>query len=91
MLGATSVNDFNNYSQYFTQTMKNFRELKDPAKLNKLPERIRIKSVRQSGTLQQTLQNYNVQAKRLEELAVLNGMNLTDRVAQGSLIKVIEP
>ena len=91
MLGASSVNDFNNYSQYFTQTMKNFRELTDAAKLNKLPERIRIKTVRQSGTLQQTLQSYNVKADRLEELAIVNGMNLTDRLAQGSLIKVIEP
>ena len=91
MLGASSVNDFNNYSQYFTQTMKNFRELTDAAKLNKLPERIRIKTVRQSGTLQQALQSYNVQANRLEELAIVNGMNLTDRLAQGSLIKVIEP
>lgn len=91
MLGASSVNDFNNYSQYFTQTMKNFRQLTDAAKLNKLPERIRIKTVRQSGTLQQTLQSYNVQADRLEELAIVNGMNLTDRLAQGSLIKVIEP
>lgn len=91
MLGASSVNDFNNYSQYFTQTMKNFRQLTDAAKLNKLPERIRIKTVRQSGTLQQTLQSYNVKADRLEELAIVNGMNLTDRLAQGSLIKVIEP
>ncbi len=91
MLGASSVNDFNNYSQYFTQTMKNFRELKDPAKLNKLAERIRIKSVNQAATLQQALQSYNMPAKRLEELAVLNGMALTDRVAQGSLIKIIAP
>ena len=90
MLGASSINDFNNYSQYFSQSMRNFKELRDPAKLNKLPERIRIKSVRQGGTLQQALQSYNVQTGRLEELAVLNGMNLTDRVEQGSLIKVLE-
>ena len=91
MLGASSVGDFNNYSQYFSQTMKNFRELKDASKLNKLPERVRIKTVRQTGTLQQALLNYKVQNKRLEEIAILNGMNLTDRITQNSLIKVIEP
>ncbi|MEJ7780578.1 MAG: M48 family metalloprotease [Daejeonella sp.] len=91
ILGASSMNDFNNYSQYFSQTMKNFRTLTDPQKLNKLPERVRIKTVRQPGTLQQALVSNKVLNNRLEEMAILNGMNLTDRVTQGSLIKVIEP
>lgn len=90
LLGASSVADFNTYSPYFSQTMKNFKELKDAAKINKLPERVRIKTVKQAGTLQQTLVNYKVASKRLEEMAILNGMNLTDRVSQGSLIKVVE-
>ncbi len=91
LLGASSINDFNNYSQYFSQTMKNFRTLTDPQKINKLPERVRIKTVRQAGTLQQALVSNKVLNNRLEEMAILNGMNLTDRVTQGSLIKVIEP
>ena len=90
LLGASSINDFNNYSQYFSQTMKNFKTLTDPQKINKLPERVRIKTVRQAGTLQQTLMSYKVPGKRFEEMAILNGMNLTDKVGQGSLIKVIE-
>lgn len=89
ILGASSVNDFNNYSQYFTNTMKNFKELKDASKINKLAERIRVKTVRQSGTLKQALSNYNVPEKRMEELSILNGMQLTDKVLQGSLIKII--
>ncbi len=89
ILGASSVNDFNNYSQYFSNTMKNFRELKDASKINKLAERIRVKTVRQSGTLRQILSNYNVPEKRMEELSILNGMQLTDQVLQGSLIKII--
>lgn len=90
ILGATSVNDFNNYSQYFSYTMKNFKELKEASKLSKLPERIRIKTVRQSGTLKQALSSFNVADKRMDETSILNGMQLTDRVLQGSLIKVIE-
>ncbi len=91
MLGASSPADFNNYSQVFSQTMKSFKELKDIQKINKPADRVRIKTVRQAGTLKTALLNYKVPEKRLEEISILNGMNLTDRVAQGSLIKVIEP
>jgi hypothetical protein len=28
--------------------------------------------------------------RRLEELAILNGMNLSDRLAAGELIKIVE-
>lgn len=89
ILGASSVNDFNNYSQYFLQSMKNFKELKDVSKLNKQPERIRIKAVKQSGTLKQALNSYNMPENKLEEISLLNGMQLTDRVLAGSLIKIL--
>jgi predicted Zn-dependent protease len=90
LLGASSPADFNNYSTTFTQTMRNFKQLTDTQKINKLPERVRIKTVRQTGTLRQALANYKVHEKRMEETSILNGMNLTDQVAQGSLIKVVE-
>lgn len=90
LLGASSPADFNNYSQTFSQTMRSFRQLTDAQKINKLADRIRIKTVKQAGTLQQALASYNVPQKRQEELSVLNGMSLTDRVAQGSLIKILD-
>lgn len=89
LLGASSAADFNNYSGIFSQSMKNFRELKDAAKLNKQPERVRIKSVNQSGTLKQALVYYKVPESRMEELSILNGMQLTSNVQKGSLIKII--
>lgn len=89
LLGASSAVDFNNYSGIFSQSMKNFRELKDAAKLNKQPERVRIKSVNQSGTLKQALVYYKVPESRMEELSILNGMQLTSNVQKGSLIKII--
>ena len=58
-------------------------------KLNKKPERVRIVTVSNSTTLEQALRNNKANTKRLEELAILNGMKLTDRVEQGTLIKVI--
>lgn len=89
LLGASSTTDFDNYSTFFLQSMKNFKELKDASKLNKQPERIRIKTVKQNGTLKQALTSYNVPEKRQEELSLLNGMYLTDKVLKGSLIKIL--
>jgi predicted Zn-dependent protease len=89
ILGASSIADFNTYSAYFSQSMKNFKELKDVDKLNKKAERIRIKTVPKTGTLKQVLGNYKVSESRMDELSILNGMQLTDRVQQGSLIKII--
>jgi predicted Zn-dependent protease len=89
ILGATSVNDFNIYSQYFLQSMKNFRELKDASKLNKQPERIRIKAVKQNGTLKEALNSYNMAENKQKEISLLNGMQLSDRVLAGSLIKIL--
>ena len=90
MIGVTSSNDFPTYQPTFTNTIQSFRVLTEAAKLNKKPERIRVKTVAQAGTLDQVLRNYKMPAARLEELAIVNGMKLSDRVAQGTLIKVVE-
>ena len=90
MIGVTSSTDFNNFLPLFTSTMGSFKQLTDASMLNRKPDRISIKTVKQSATVEQVLRSFNMEQKRLEELAVINGMKLTDRVAQGSLIKVIE-
>lgn len=90
MIGVTSSNAFNNYLPLFSSTMQSFKQLTDASKLNRKPERVRIKTVKQSGTLDQALRSFNVPQNRLEEFSIVNGMKLTDRVAQGSLIKVME-
>ncbi|MES2890758.1 MAG: M48 family metalloprotease [Bacteroidota bacterium] len=89
-VGVSTPTDFNAYMTAFSQTMQNFKELKDPAKLNKKPERVRIKTVVSDGTLDQVLKANKVSSTRLEEMAILNGMKLTDRVTKGSLVKVIQ-
>ncbi len=91
IIGVSSANDFTGYAPLFTNTMQSFKVLTDASKLNKKPDRIRIKTVNQNGTLDQTLRRFNVQTNKLEEHAILNGLKLTDAVTQGTLIKVIEP
>ncbi|HEX2533817.1 MAG TPA: M48 family metalloprotease [Chitinophagaceae bacterium] len=90
MIGVSSRTDFNNYANAFTGVMQGFRNLTDPAKLNKQPERIRIKTVGSGGTLQQVLRSFNVPDRRHEEHALLNGMLLADKVAGGTLIKIVQ-
>jgi predicted Zn-dependent protease len=89
IIGVTSQADYSAFAPTFNNVMQSFRQLTDPAKLNKQPERIRIKTVGQTATLQQVLRGFNMPDKRLEELAILNGMLLTDQVPQGTLIKII--
>jgi predicted Zn-dependent protease len=87
--GLAGTPDFNAYKPFFDRTFSNFKTLTDPKKINVKPERIRIKTVSRDGTLESTLRSFKSPPDRLEELAILNGMQLKDRVKKGTLIKVL--
>lgn len=89
LLGATSAADFNQYYPILKNTMEGFKQLTDQSKINKKPERIKIKTVNKAITLQQALKNYNTKDARLNELAILNGMNLIDLLPAGMMIKTL--
>lgn len=89
MMGVSALNTFSNYARTFTSVMEAFRPLTDPSKLNVQPERVNIREVTQSTTLQQALSQFGVPNERLEELSILNGMELNEQVQSGTLIKVI--
>ena len=89
LIGVSAITDFNNYAASFNNTMQAFRPLTDPVKLNKKPQRIRIRTVGSSITLSQFLAQHGVPGAKLEEHAILNGMQLTDNLTQGTLIKII--
>ena len=89
LLGATSAADFNFYYPIFKNTMEGFRPLTDQAKINKKPSRVRVKTMTKAITLQQALKNFNTPDAKLNEMAILNGMNLTDVVPVGMMIKTI--
>ncbi|GEO06721.1 peptidase M48 [Adhaeribacter aerolatus] len=90
LMGITTANDFNSFANVFSGPMQNFRQLTDPDKLNRQPARIRIKPVTQSGTLQQALTSYQSRSADMQDLSILNGMELNDRVEKGMLIKTIQ-
>jgi len=87
--GMCAVTDFTTYQQQFRNVMNDFRQLKDQDKINRQPERIRVKTVKTTATLQATLSSFNQPTERHNELAILNGMELTDEVKAGSKIKTV--
>jgi predicted Zn-dependent protease len=90
MIGASAKNNFNSYVRLFQNVSTSFNELTDPDKLNREPERVRVRAADRTTTLQQLFSTFRMPEKRFEELAVLNGMELDERVQAGTLIKVVE-
>ncbi len=90
-IGLSYAQDFATYQNSFLNTMRNFKTLRDPNKLNRKPERIDVQPVKvDNSTLAEVFRSYGLDAKRHEEFAVLNDMQLTDRLPRGMLIKVLE-
>jgi len=90
IMGASATANFNNYSGYFTNTMQSFKRLTDAAKINKKPERIRLRTVTANSTLERALRSFKVTDKRMEELAILNGMLRNAAVTKGMTLKIID-
>jgi predicted Zn-dependent protease len=86
--GVTAEADYNTYKELFMTGMGSFSVLTDPSKLNKQPVRIQVKRVQQTGTLTEALRYFGVQQDQMQELALLNNLELTDRVQPGKLIKI---
>ena len=89
ILGVSELSKFEGYQPAFLSTVRNFKELKDAEKLNRKPDVVRIQTVPQRMSLEAALANFKMQKDRFEELAILNGMLLSDQLEKGTLIKVI--
>ncbi|MDN3669841.1 M48 family metalloprotease [Echinicola jeungdonensis] len=88
-LGVSQSSNFDNYVNLFLESMRNFRELTDPDKLNRMPKRIQVITVAESGNLESILKGLGMPPLKLEEIALLNGMSLSDQIQKGTLIKII--
>ena len=87
--GVASKADYNTYAAEFKRNMTSFSQLTDPSKLNREPERIRVRKVQNTTTLANAFRNFGVEQDRMQELALLNNLELSDQVRAGSLIKVV--
>ena len=90
MVGVTSPNAFNQLAPGFEQSMKSFKQLTDAAKINKKPQRIRIKTVKTASNFEQVLKSFNVPQSRFNEHAILNGVELNTSIPSGTMIKIIQ-
>ena len=87
--GVTSEADFNTYQKLFESNMISFSKLTDPAKINVKPKRVQVKPVQRTGSLADAFNYYKVPENLKAELALLNDLELTDKVQAGKLIKII--
>ncbi|MEL6274282.1 MAG: hypothetical protein AAFU03_04110 [Bacteroidota bacterium] len=90
LLGLAAREDFSRYELTFDNTITSFNRLTDQRLLNRQPERLRIATVVSNRTLQSALQGEGIPQDRLNEFSILNGMQLNDQVAKGTLIKVLQ-
>ncbi len=87
--GFTSAQLFSQYAGSFEAVMAGFDRVHNQAVLAKKPLRVRLERVRQSADLATVLRSFNMPENKFKELALLNGINLEDRLATGSLVKVV--
>jgi hypothetical protein len=87
--GLTYAALFNQYAPQFDRTAQSFKKLTDADKLNRLPERLRVKKVARTTTFAEAMTQLGMPAARLEELAILNGMEKSTTVQEGTLLKTI--
>lgn len=90
LMGMAQSAEFNQYVGDFRNSMSQFKPLTAADKLNKQPERIRIRTISAATTLAAALRQYGIPASRHDELAILNGMELSDALAAGTKIKIVQ-
>lgn len=87
--GVAATQNFNSYETHFDRTSLGFKQLTDQSKINVKPERIKLVSVKSSGTLGQALTSYGIPSNRHKELAIVNGMEVNTQVSSGTTIKIV--
>ncbi|PSL32488.1 M48 family metalloprotease [Dyadobacter jiangsuensis] len=87
--GVASVGNYAANASQFRSVAQGFKSVSDPNILNRQPERIRIKTAQREATLRDLLKDNNQPDGKLDELAIINGMALTDKVTKGTLFKTL--
>jgi len=70
-------------------TMRSFRSLDDPARINVTPDRVRARNVDATGSFETVVKRLGARPADLETGAIMNGVQTADRVMAGTLLKVV--
>ncbi|NUO78972.1 M48 family metalloprotease [candidate division KSB1 bacterium] len=87
--GYTTVALFKNYAGAFEHVMAGFDHLRNQAALTKKPYRVRIERARQGADLATVLRSFKMKEEMLNELSILNGIKLEERLQTGSMVKIV--
>ncbi|KAA9346234.1 M48 family metalloprotease [Larkinella humicola] len=87
--GLSAAGDFEKAYRSFRPVAENFRALTDQEKINRKPERVQVRTVSREGSFREVMGSLGMPASRVEELGVLNSLRPDDKVAQGTLVKII--
>jgi predicted Zn-dependent protease len=87
--GLAETPNYNAYEGKFETCFKGFKSLTDQSKINVYADNIKIVTVAKDGTLLDALKANNQPSDKHEELSILNGMQLKDKVTKGMLIKTL--
>ena len=87
-LSAPSV--FDKHLNTFEKTMSGFKELSDPKKINVKPDRIRLRTTKAAGSVESAFRTMGIPKDDLDDIALLNGMELSENLPANTLVKVIE-
>jgi predicted Zn-dependent protease len=77
-----------NEQRIFT-TMRSFRNLTDPARINVTPDRVRVSTVNATGSFGTVVTALGARPADLETDAIMNNVRTTDSVVAGKLLKVV--
>lgn len=88
--GVAEKTNFSRQAGIMENTMRGFNRLTNPQKINVQPNRIRIKKVNTTTTLENVLQQFGVANDKMEIHSFINAMELGSTVKANTLIKVIE-
>ena len=88
--GYTSKDLFPTYKNMFRTTELGFNRMTNPRRIQIQPDRIHIRKVAKTAPLAAVLRSFGVTGKLAETLALVNGMQLTDSVQSGTLIKIVQ-
>jgi predicted Zn-dependent protease len=81
--------DFSRFNQAFKGSTQSFAHLSDPAFLNRRPNELRLIEATGRQTLQEIFSSAGMKKDIWPSVAILNGMELAAKPAQGQLIKVV--
>jgi predicted Zn-dependent protease len=88
--GLTTSDRFQNYRALFDNTMRQFKDLTDRKRIHVEPDRVRIRTIKNAGTLENELRSLSVPNDKMKGLALLNGRDLNQVVSANTLLKVVE-